>query len=100
MIRRVTVTLPAEVLEDIGQFESNRSKFIGEAVYRELERRHREELRRSLESPHAESREVEALGFSDWSQGLPQEDGDSLLDPQSGRPLNWIPDRGWMEPPK
>ena len=38
---RVTVTLPAEVVEDIDRQERNRSRFVLEAVRRELKRRQR-----------------------------------------------------------
>jgi metal-responsive CopG/Arc/MetJ family transcriptional regulator len=53
-VERVTVTLPKDLVRDIDRREKNRSRFIAEAVHRELDRRRREELRRSLENPHAE----------------------------------------------
>jgi Arc/MetJ-type ribon-helix-helix transcriptional regulator len=61
---RVTVTLPADVVEDIDGLERNRSKFIKEAVRREIKRRRRERLRRSLQHPHLESRELAEVGLT------------------------------------
>ena len=72
MLERVTVTLPQEVVRAIDGQERNRSKFILEAVRRELERRRREELRLSLENPHAESVELADEGFQEWLSGLPE----------------------------
>ena len=45
---RVTVTIPAQLVDDIDRFERNRSRFIVEAVERELVRRRRDGLLRSL----------------------------------------------------
>ncbi len=41
---RVTITLPAGLVEDIDRMERNRSSFVLEAVRRELQRRRREQL--------------------------------------------------------
>ena len=46
-MERVTVTLPAELVEKIDQLERNRSRFIAEAVEHELAQR-RELSRRLL----------------------------------------------------
>ena len=54
IIERVTVTLPADVVRDIDRREKNRSKFVTETVRHELDRRRRDELRRSLQNPHPE----------------------------------------------
>lgn len=43
-VQRVTVTLPDDLLKEIDRRESNRSKFVAEAVHRELERRRRAEI--------------------------------------------------------
>ncbi len=94
---RVTVTLPADVVKDIDQRERNRSRFILEAVRRELKRREREELRRSLESPHAETSELAEAGFAEWGAGLPGEKTDDLVDIRSGRSVRWVEGRGWLE---
>src|ERR1017187_5167486 len=54
-VDRVTVTLPSDLVRDIDRREKNRSKFVAEAVRNELDRRRRDELRRSLHNPHAHS---------------------------------------------
>ena len=56
-IERVTVTLPNDLIRDIDRREKNRSKFVADAVRNELDRRRREELRRSLQNPHPETAE-------------------------------------------
>ena len=91
---RITVTLPADVVEDIDRREPNRSKFIQEAVRRELKRRLREQLRLSLENPHPDSSELAEAGLEDWVKGLRDEDA-SLIDPKADKPVKWIPGRGW-----
>jgi len=92
---RVTITMPREVVEDIDRRARNRSKFILDAVRRELERRRREELRLSLQNPHEESDAVADLGMDDWGAGLPQEATDELLDPEGGREVRWRSGTGW-----
>jgi Arc/MetJ-type ribon-helix-helix transcriptional regulator len=94
---RVTVTLPARVVRDIDRVEKNRSKFIQEAVRRELERRRREEYRRSLRNPHPEARELAEAGFSDWVATLPDEDAAALVDLDRGVPVRWVPGKGWRK---
>ena len=94
---RVTVTLPAEVVEDIDRRERNRSRFILDAVRRELARRRREELRRSLENPHPETSELADAGLEEWAARLPDEKSSALLDPRAGKPVHWVPGRGWIE---
>ena len=94
---RVTVTLPADVVREIERIEKNRSKFVLEAVGRELERRRRSELRRSLRNPHAETSEVAEAGFDEWARSLPEEDTSGLVDIVSGTPVRWVPGQGWLE---
>jgi hypothetical protein len=96
-IERITVTLPEDLLRDIDRCEKNRSRFVLEAVRRELDRRRRVELRRSLDNPHPESTELAEQGLQEWAQGLPEEDVESLVDPRSGTPVRWIPGQGWVE---
>ena len=96
-IERVTVTLPSDIVSDIDRREKNRSKFIGEAVRRELEYRRRAELRRSLKNPHPESMELAERGLEEWARGLPDEDTDELLDHNAGKPVQWVPGEGWVE---
>lgn len=99
-VERVTVTLPNELVKDIDRREKNRSKFVAEAVRRELERRRRADLLQSLHNPHPESAELAEQGLVDWARGLPEEDADALLDNSAGRSVQWVPGRGWGEEPE
>jgi Arc/MetJ-type ribon-helix-helix transcriptional regulator len=96
-IERVTVTLPAEVVEDIDRREPNRSRFILEAVRRELKRRQRQELNRSLQNPHPDTSELADAGFEEWAAKLPEEKASDLVDLRAGRSVRWVPGRGWLE---
>lgn len=91
---RVTVTLPRELVADIDRRERNRSRFIREAVRRELERRKREALRLSLNQPHEEIPEMAELGLDEWLGSAVAED-DQLLDPEAGIEVQWKPECGW-----
>lgn len=93
---RVTVTLPRDMVDDIDRRERNRSKFIRRAVRLELDRLRHEALLRSLENPHVESQETEALGITEWGAGLPERD-DDLLDAGTGVEVEWRPGDGWAE---
>src|SRR5512133_1901997 len=95
-VERVTVTLPDDLVRDIDRRERNRSKFIAEAVRRELDRRRRAELRRSLRNPHPESAEVAELGLEEWTRGLPEEDTQALVDMSAGKSVRWVPGEGWV----
>lgn len=91
---RVTVTLPAEMLAEIDRRERNRSRFVREAVRREIERRRLEALRASLENPHPESLELAGLGLGEWLDAAgPESEG--LLDPEGGTAVRWEPGSGW-----
>jgi hypothetical protein len=94
---RVTVTLPADLVRDIDRLEKNRSKFIQEAARRELERRRRDLLERSLRSPHPETAELAQAGFQDWAASLPEEDAAGLVDPRVGTEVRWVAGEGWKE---
>jgi hypothetical protein len=96
-VDRVTVTLPTELVKDIGRREKNRSKFVAEAVRNELDRRRREELRRSLHHPHSESAELVESGFEEWTRSLPDENAESLVDRKAGKPVRWVPGKGWVK---
>ncbi len=87
LAERVTVTMPSELVAGIDRIESNRSRFIAEAVRHELQRRQRLELLRSLEAPHPDSVATAAL---------PEGDSD-LLDPSAGVLMHWRPQSGWQE---
>jgi hypothetical protein len=94
---RVTITLPVEFLRDMDRIEKNRSRFILQAVRHELERRRREELRRSLDRPHREGPALAEAGFDDWATSLPDENASDLLDMKAGSPVRWIEGKGWVE---
>ncbi len=96
MNERVTVTLPEEILRDIDMQERNRSRFVLKAVKHELERRQKEELRRSLRKPHQDSDEIADEGFADWVEGSLEGDED-LVDTKSGESVQWILGRGWVK---
>ena len=96
-VDRVTVTLPNDLVRDIDRREKNRSKFIAEAVRNELDRRRRDELRRSLDNPHLESAELAEQGLEEWTRGLPEEDAAALVDSDAGRPIRWVSGEGWVE---
>ena len=93
---RVTVTLPPELVAEIDRRERNRSRFVLDAVRREVDRRRREELRRSLASPHPETSELADAGLDDWG-GDRRRDDAGLLDPGASRPIRWVEGRGWVE---
>jgi Arc/MetJ-type ribon-helix-helix transcriptional regulator len=96
-VERVTVTLPDHLVRDIDRREGNRSKFVAEAVRRELERQRREELRRSLQNPHSESADFAEQGLDEWARTLPREDAESLLEGGAGKAVRWVPGQGWIE---
>lgn len=91
---RVTVTLPADLVDRIDRLERNRSRFVAEAVRHELTRRRRAELQRSLTRPHAETVENADLGLDAWGAALPGGD-DALVDPTAGVAIRWDEDSGW-----
>ena len=94
---RVTVTLPKEVVRSIDVLEANRSRFILDAVRRELNRRKRRELRRSLSNPHPESKQLANEGLEEWGRRLPREETADLVDWKAGRAVTWKPNLGWTE---
>lgn len=93
---RVTVTLPAELVEGIDRLERNRSRFIAKAVEHELVRRRRKGLLRSLKSPHPEAAELAETGLADWGARLPTDD-EGLVDASAGTPVRWVEGEGWLE---
>ncbi len=93
---RVTVTLPIDLVEGIDRFERNRSRFITEAVEHELVRRRRQDLLRSLASPHPEAAELAETGLDDWGASLPAGD-EGLVNESAGRPVRWVEGQGWVE---
>lgn len=94
---RVTVTLPSELVEEIDRRERNRSRFVLDAVRREVQRRRREEVRRSLASPHTESSELADAGLEEWGARGRRGDSAELLVPGEGKPVRWVEGRGWVD---
>lgn len=94
---RVTVTLPPELVAEIDRRERNRSRFVLDAVRREVERRRREELRRSLASPHPETSMLADAGLDDWGTRESWREDAGLLDSEASRPIRWVEGRGWVE---
>jgi Arc/MetJ-type ribon-helix-helix transcriptional regulator len=93
---RVTVTLPAELVGSIDRMVKNRSRFVTEAVERELTRRRHEALRRSLEHPHPDAAELADAGLRDWAASMSAADAD-LVDASSGTAVRWVEGQGWIE---
>jgi len=99
-VERVTVSLPDELVRDIDRREKNRSKFVVEAVRRELDRRRRAELGRSLQNPHPESTELAEQGLEEWTREFPEEDAAALVDNSAGKPVRWVAGEGWVDGPE
>ncbi len=95
--QRVTVTLTPELIRDIDRHEQNRSRFIQDAVRHEVERRRREDLRRSLRKPHPETQEMADLGLEEWAASLPSDQASDLVDLDAGKTVQWTPGIGWRE---
>jgi hypothetical protein len=93
---RVTVTLPIDLVESIDRVEQNRSRFVADAVRRELARRRRGELLRSLRNPHPETAELAELGLAKWAANLPAND-EGLVDMRAGTPVRWVEGQGWVK---
>ena len=92
---RVTITLAADLVEEIDRLERNRSRFITDAVRRELARRRRDALMQSVNNPHPETAELIDVGLADWTSDLPADE--ELVDPAGGTAVRWIEGRGWVE---
>ena len=90
---RVTITLPADLLQEVDQLERNRSRFIAEAVQHEVARRRRAALMESVGSPHPETTQLIDTGLADWD--LP--DDESLVDPSGGTAVRWVEGQGWIK---
>ncbi len=89
---RITITIPRSVVKEIDSQESNRSRFVLDAVLAELARRKREELRVSLRNPHSESF-VDEGAFEDWEHL--DDDAAELVDPDAGLAVEWVSGEGW-----
>jgi len=93
---RVTITLPSEILHEIDLGDKNRSRFILEAVQREISRRRKLALELSLKHPHHESLSLETAGLREWFLNGKQ-DAANLLDLEGGMDVRWHPEQGWVE---
>jgi hypothetical protein len=94
---RITVTLPPELVGEIDRRERNRSRFVLDAVRREVAHRRREEMRRSLASPHPETSELADAGLEEWGARVRPEEASELLNPSEGKPVRWVRGRGWVD---
>ena len=92
---RVTVTLRADLLEEIDRVERNRSRFIAEAVEHELQRRRRETLLLSVANPHPDTANLSEVAIGDWVTDLPEEN--DLVNLSTGTAVGWVVGRGWVE---
>lgn len=94
-MERVTVTLPADLVEKIDQLERNRSRFIAEAVEHELAQRRRDALLQSVQNPHPETTDLVGIGLSEWIADLPSDE--TLVDASAGTPVRWVEGQGWTK---
>jgi hypothetical protein len=92
---RVTVTLPAELVAGIDRPKGTAARFIAEAVEHELARRRREALFDSVKNPHPETMDMADSGLGDWTAGLPDDEGSSIL--REGLPFAGWKDKGWLK---
>ena len=92
---RVTVTLSAQLLDAIDRIERNRSRFIVEAVERELARCRRETLLNSVRSLHPETVNQSDRGLGDWASDVPDDEG--LVDLAGGAAVSWVEGQGWVK---
>jgi hypothetical protein len=95
---RVTVTLPAKLMEKIDRLDRNRSRFIAEAVERELARRRGAARLTSVSNPHPETADLADPGLGDWTADLPDEQG--LVDVCGGTAVRWVEGQGWVKGPR
>ena len=93
-LTRVTITLPNEILQEIDREEKNRSRYILDAIEREIARRRLAALETSLENPHPESAALESSDVANWIQA--GEADSDLLDVNGGTCVKWTAD-GWVE---
>ena len=91
---RVTITLPSDILTEIDRGDKNRSRFILEAVKREISRRRQEALNLSLANPHPDSSQFESADLPAWFRAG-DADASDLLNLNEGTQVCWVPDQGW-----
>ena len=95
---RITISLPAEMVKGIDRLERNRSRFIAEAIERELARRRRATLLSSVRAPHPETVDLADAGLGDWTADLP--DDEALVDVAGGTAVRWVEAQGWVKGPR
>lgn len=91
------MTLSADLVDAIDRLERNRSRFIAEAVERELSRRRHDALLRSVQNPHADTTALLDTALGDWTAALPDDEG--LVDMAGGTSVRWIEGDGWRKDP-
>jgi hypothetical protein len=94
-MKRVTVTLPAGLVDRIDQLERNRSRFIAAAVEHELAQRRRDSLLQSVQNPHPETTERVDVNLNGWISDLPS--NETLVDASAGTPVRWVEGQGWIK---
>jgi post-segregation antitoxin (ccd killing protein) len=94
-MERITVTLPADLVERIDQLERNRSRFIAEAVEHELAQRRRDALLQSVQNPHPETTDLVDVSLSDWVSDLRADE--TLVDTNGGTAVRWVEGQGWTK---
>jgi hypothetical protein len=48
-------------------------------------------------NPHPESADLAGQGLTEWTNSLPEEDAEALVDNSAGTPVRWVPGVGWVE---
>jgi hypothetical protein len=93
--RRVTFKLPTDLARAVRRLARNRSRFVAQAIRRELDRRRRGSLRAALENPHPETARLAEVGFDEWAREA--SDCAGLVDPRGGTAVRWSPEKGWVK---
>jgi hypothetical protein len=91
-IKRIPVTLPADLLDKIDRVDADRKRFIVAAIEHELAYRRRHGLRRSITAPHPATLALREAALDNWAAHLPDE---VLVDAWAGTPVQWLEGRGW-----
>ena len=91
---RLTLTLPAELAQRLRRLAGNRSRFVEEAIRRELAREGRKSLLAALKAPHPETERLAEVGFAEWARA--DDACTDLVDPLGGTPIRWCPTKGWI----
>ncbi len=93
----IALDLPLELVRELDREETDRGRFIQEAIQHELQRRRQKQILHALHNPHPESADWAELGFDDWAAHLPEEDISEWVDPDAGVEVRWTPGEGWRE---